>query len=33
MFEDALLESGGKITTHRNWFSGVAAICNCSLGG
>jgi predicted component of type VI protein secretion system len=26
MFEDALLESGGKITTHRTWFSGVAAI-------
>jgi periplasmic protein TonB len=31
MFEDALLESGGKITTHRTWFSGVAAICNCSI--
>jgi protein TonB len=31
MFEDALLESGGKIATHRTWFSGVAAICNCSI--
>ncbi|MDQ1450890.1 MAG: periplasmic protein TonB [Acidobacteriaceae bacterium] len=31
MFEDALLESGKKITTHRTWFSGVAAICNCSI--
>ena len=31
MFEDALMESGGKITTHRTWFSGVAAICNCSI--
>jgi periplasmic protein TonB len=28
MFEDALMESGGKIKTHRNWTSGVAAICN-----
>jgi periplasmic protein TonB len=31
MFEDALMESGGKITTHRTWFSGVAAICNCGI--
>ena len=31
MFEDALMESGGRISTHRTWFSGVAAICNCSL--
>jgi periplasmic protein TonB len=31
MFEDALMESGGKIRTHRAWFSGVAAICNCSI--
>jgi len=31
MFEDALMESGGRITTHRTWFSGVAAICNCSI--
>src|ERR1700761_5672565 len=31
MFEDALMESGGTISTHRTWFSGVAAICNCSL--
>jgi hypothetical protein len=31
MFEDALMESGGKITTHRTWFSGVAAICNRSI--
>ena len=31
MFEDALMESGGKITTHHPWFSGVAAICNCSI--
>lgn len=31
MFEDALMESGGKITTQRTWFSGVAAICNCSI--
>jgi protein TonB len=28
MFEDALMESGGRIGTHRGWFSGVAAICN-----
>jgi periplasmic protein TonB len=31
MFEDALMESGGKISTHRGWFSGVAAICNGSI--
>jgi protein TonB len=31
MFEDALMESGGKISTHRGWFSGVAAICNCGI--
>jgi periplasmic protein TonB len=31
MFEDALMESGGKISTRRGWFSGVAAICNCSI--
>jgi periplasmic protein TonB len=28
MFEDALMESGGKLRTCRAWFSGVAAICN-----
>jgi protein TonB len=28
MFEDALMESGGRISTHRGWLSGVAAICN-----
>jgi protein TonB len=31
MFEDALMESGGRIRTHRGWFSGVAAICNGSV--
>lgn len=31
MFEDALMESGGTIHTHRGWFSGVAAICNGSI--
>jgi protein TonB len=31
MFEDALMESGGKIKTHRTWTSGVAAICNGSI--
>jgi protein TonB len=31
MFEDALMESGGRISTHRGWFSGVAAICNGSI--
>jgi protein TonB len=31
MFEDALMESGGKISTHRGWFSGVAAICNGAI--
>jgi periplasmic protein TonB len=30
MFEDALMESSGKFRTRRGWFSGVAAICNCS---
>jgi protein TonB len=28
MFEDALVESGGKLRTHRGWSSGVAAMCN-----
>jgi protein TonB len=31
MFEDALMESGGRIHTQRGWFSGVAAICNGSI--
>ena len=31
MFEDALMESGGKIRTQRGWFSGVAAVCNGSI--
>jgi protein TonB len=31
MFEDALMESCGRISTHRRWFSGVAAICNGSI--
>ena len=31
MFEDALMESGGRIRTHRGWFSGVAAVCNGSV--
>jgi protein TonB len=31
MFEDALMESGGRISTHRGWFSGLAAICNGSI--
>lgn len=31
MFEDALMESGGKIRTHRTWASGIAAICNASI--
>jgi periplasmic protein TonB len=31
MFEDALMESGGRIHTHRGWFSGVAAIFNGSI--
>jgi periplasmic protein TonB len=31
MFEDALMESCGRISTHRRWFSGVAAICNSSI--
>jgi protein TonB len=28
MFEDALMESSGRIRTQRGWFSGVATICN-----
>lgn len=28
MFEDALMESAGKLRTQRGWFSGLAAICN-----
>ncbi len=28
MFEDALIESSGKLRTHRGWSSGVAAVCN-----
>jgi periplasmic protein TonB len=31
MFEDALMESGGRIRTHRGCFSGIAAICNGSI--
>lgn len=31
MFEDALVESIGRIHTHRGWFSGVAAICNGAI--
>ena len=31
MFEDALMESGGRICTHRGWFPGVAAICHGSV--
>jgi protein TonB len=31
MFEDALMESCGRISTHRGWFSGLAAICNGSI--
>jgi len=31
MFEDALMESGGRISTHRGWLSGLAAICNGSI--
>jgi protein TonB len=31
MFEEALMESGGRIRTHRGWFSGVAAVCNGSV--
>jgi protein TonB len=31
MFEDALMESGGRISAHRGWFSGVAAICNSTI--
>jgi protein TonB len=28
MFEDALMESGGKLKTHRGGFYGLAVICN-----
>jgi periplasmic protein TonB len=28
MFEDALIESGGKLRAQRGWSSGVAAMCN-----
>lgn len=28
MFEDALMESAGKIRVQRGWFSGLATICN-----
>jgi periplasmic protein TonB len=28
MFEDALLESSGRIRAHRGWHSGAAAVCN-----
>ena len=28
MFEDALVESGGRLRTHRGWSSSVAAMCN-----
>lgn len=28
---DALMESGGRIRTHRTRFSGIAAVCNCSV--
>ncbi|MFL6427330.1 MAG: energy transducer TonB [Acidobacteriaceae bacterium] len=36
MFEDALMESGGKMRTYRTWFpgiatSGIATICNASI--
>ena len=31
MFEDALMESGGRIRTRSGWFSGVAVICNGSI--
>ena len=31
MFEDALMESAGKIRTYRTWTSSVAAICNGSI--
>lgn len=31
MFEDALMESGGRIRTQRGRFSGIAAACNGSL--
>ena len=28
MFEDALMESAGKLSAQRGWFSGLATICN-----
>jgi periplasmic protein TonB len=31
MFEDALVESSGKIRTQQGWFSGAAAVCNCTI--
>lgn len=31
MFEDALMESSGRIRTQRGWFSGVAMIVNGSI--
>jgi periplasmic protein TonB len=31
MFEDALVESGGKLRTHRGWSSGFAAACNLCI--
>jgi periplasmic protein TonB len=31
MFEDALMESGGRIRTRSGWFSCVAVICNGSI--
>ena len=31
MFEDALMESGGKIRTYRRWTSGISAVCNASI--
>ena len=31
MFEDALMESSGRIRTHRGWFSGIATVCNGGL--
>jgi protein TonB len=31
MFENALMESGGKVRTQRGWFSGLAAFCNGTI--
>ena len=31
MFEDALMESGGRIRTRQGWFSGMAALLNGSI--